>query len=117
MTRVKGGFKTRRRHNKILHLAKGYRGSRSNLARIANEAVVHAGEYAFKGRKLRKRDFRRLWIVRISEILKSMDWTYSGFIHAMKERNITLNRKVLADLVTNHPEVFKKVVDEARNDK
>lgn len=115
MTRVKGGFKTKHRHNRILKLAKGYRLGNSALPRIANQAVVHAGEYAFKGRKLRKRDFRSLWITRLSEHLKLHDWTYSGFIHALKDRHIALNRKILADLVVHYPEVFKKVVDETRN--
>lgn len=111
MARVKRGTTSRRRHNKVLGLAKGYRGSRSRLVRTAKAAVLHSGQYAFQGRKNRKRDFRTLWITRISEAVKPFDISYSVFINMLHKANIALDRKTLADLVVTDPEAFKHVVE------
>ena len=112
--RVKRGLVSRRKHNKLLSLAKGYRGTQSRLIRTAKQAVLHAGQYAFQGRKNRKRDFRALWITRISEAVKKHDISYSVFINKMKKANITLDRKILSDLVTNDPETFNIVVAQVK---
>lgn len=111
MVRVKRGTVSRRKHKKVLKLAKGYRMTRSRLIKRAKEAVLQAGEHAFAGRKNKKRDFRRLWIVRISEAVKKLGWSYNQFIYALKEKNVELDRKILADLVVNDPETFKKIVE------
>lgn len=115
MARVKRGIVSRRKHNKLLGLAKGYRGSRSKLIRVAHQAVLQAGQYAFAGRKSRKRDFRTLWVTRISEAVKPLDISYSVFINKLHKANITLDRKTLAELVVNDPETFKHVVEMAKN--
>jgi len=103
----------RQRHNKILHLAKGYRMTKHRLYKVAHEAVVHAGQYAFTGRKLKKRDLRALWIVRINGALAGMGLKYSVFISALKKSGITLDRKILSELVTNKPHVFAEIVKSA----
>jgi large subunit ribosomal protein L20 len=103
----------RQRHNKILKLAKGYRMTRHRLYKVAHEAVVHAGQYAFAGRKLKKRDLRRTWIIRINAALDGMGISYSQFIPALKKSNILIDRKVLSDLATRQPEAFKAVVTAA----
>lgn len=110
MSRVKRGVVSRRKHNKIFDLAKGYRGTRSRLIKTATEAVLHADQYAYHGRKRKKRDFRRLWIVRIGEAVKEEGYSYSKFIKAMKDKNIMLDRKILANLVLNNKDAFKSVV-------
>ena len=114
MTRVKTGTTTHNRHKKVFKLAKGFRMSRRRLYRTAQEAVLHAGEYAFMGRKLKKRDFRRLWIVRMNAALKALGTKYSIFIRQLKEKNIELDRKMLALLATEQPEIFKKIVEDAQ---
>ncbi len=116
MPRVKGGPKGRSKHKKILEAAKGYRGTRSKLFRPAHEAYLHAGEYAFAGRKLRKRDFRTLWIQKISAALKPFDISYSRFIKNLKDANIELDRKVLADIALNDPVTFEKIVGEVKTE-
>ena len=88
--------------------------TKSRLIQIAKEADLHAGQYAFAGRKRRKRDIRRLWILRISEAVKQRDWSYSRFIKALQEKKIELNRKMLAVLASEYPNVFDKVVEKAR---
>lgn len=108
--RVKRGKVSRRRHNKLLESVKGYRGSRSRLVRTAKAALLHSYQYAFHGRKLRKRDFRTLWITRISEGIKDYDMSYSVFINKLKKANITLDRKILSDLIVNDPQTFKEIV-------
>lgn len=108
--RVKRGLVSRRKHNKIFDLAKGYRGTRSRLIRTATQSVLQAGNYAFHGRKLKKRDFRALWITRISEAVKNQGMSYSKFMSAMKKAQVTLDRKILSDLVLNDPETFREVV-------
>ncbi len=113
MARVKSGQTTHHRHKKIFKLAKGYRMSRHRLYRTAQEAVLHAGEYAFAGRKLKKRDFRTLWIVRMNAALKQLGVRYSTFIHQLKGKNIELDRKMLALMANEHPDIFKKIVEEA----
>ena len=114
MARVKTGFKRRRRHKKIIKQAKGYRMTRGRLYKVSHEAVLHAGQYAFAGRKLRKRQFRRLWIQRINAALTSLGLSYSRFINLLKKAQITLNRKILADLAVNDPDTFKNIVDQAK---
>ena len=113
MSRVKRGVVTRRKHNKIFELAKGYRGSRSRLIRTATAAVLHSDAYAYHGRKRKKRDFRRLWIVRISEAVKAEGYTYSRFIKAMKDKKIELDRKILASLIVDNRETFSFIVKKA----
>jgi large subunit ribosomal protein L20 len=112
MTRVKGGTRTKERHNKVLGLAKGYRMTRSTLYKSAHEAVLHAGEYAFAGRKLRKRDFRTLWITRMNAALKELGTNYSTFIKKLKDKDVALDRKILAYFAAEKPGIFKKIVDE-----
>ena len=114
MARVKRGVVSRRKHNKLLAAAKGYRGTKSRLIKTAHEAVLHAGAYAYHGRKLRKRDFRSLWITRIGEAVKAEGISYSVFINKLTKTNILLDRKILSDLVLNHPDAFKKVVSTAK---
>ena len=113
--RVKRGLQTKRKHNKIFKLAKGYRGTRSRLIRTAKTAVLQAGQYSFQGRKNKKRDFRTLWITRISEAVKKHDLSYSVFMNKLKSANITLDRKMLSDLVVNDPEAFSQVVAQVKN--
>ena len=98
MTRVKRGVTTHKRHKKVLQQAKGYRMTRRRLYKVAKESVLHAGEYAFAGRKHRKRQFRRLWIQRINAALKPLDIKYSEFIHLLKTKNVIVDRKVIANL-------------------
>lgn len=112
MARVKGGVKTNRRHKKVLNLAKGYRMSRSTQYKSAKEAVLHAGEYAFAGRKLRKRDFRRLWITRMNAMLRELGTKYSIFMHQLKEKNVEIDRKMLSLLAVEQPDIFKKIVED-----
>ncbi len=113
MSRVKRGVVTHRKHNKIFDLAKGYRGTRSRLIKTATEAVLHADQYAYHGRKRKKRDFRRLWIVRIGEAVKEEGYSYSRFINALKLKNIEIDRKILSGLVSENREAFRMVVKEA----
>jgi large subunit ribosomal protein L20 len=110
MPRVKGGFRTRRTHKKILKLAKGYRGSRNRLFKRANEAVVRAGEHAFEGRKQRKRNLRTLWISRLSSVLSTHGINYSRFIFGLNKAEITLDRKSLSEMAINDPKAFEEVV-------
>ncbi|MFA9288606.1 MAG: 50S ribosomal protein L20 [Weeksellaceae bacterium] len=106
MTRVKGGVTTNRKHKKILNLAKGYWQSRGKQIKKAKEAVLHAGEYAFAGRKHRKRDMRSLWIVRLNAAVRQNDLTYSTFINLLKKKNIGLDRKVMARMALDVPQAF-----------
>lgn len=110
MARIKPGKETRKKHKKVLKLAKGYRQQRSKIFRRAQEAILHAGQYAYIGRKNRKRDFRRLWILRISEAVKKEGLRYSDFIAGLKKANILLDRKILADLVLNDPQTFSLII-------
>ena len=114
MPRVRRGYKARRRHNRILKLAKGYRGAHGRLYRSAVEAVERALCYAYRDRKQRKRAFRRLWIVRINAAVRSHGMSYSRFIHGLGKAGIELDRRVLAELAVNEPAAFGKVVEVAR---
>lgn len=114
MARIKRGTVSRRKHKKLLGQTKGFRGTRGKLIRVAQESALHAGAYAYHGRKLRKRDFRALWITRIGEAVKKEGLSYSVFINALKKAKIELDRKILADLVVNDPNAFKKVVDSVK---
>lgn len=112
MARVKRGVTSHAKHKKLHELTKGYRGGRSKLVREAKSSLLHAGEYAFAGRKLRKRDFRRLWIVQLGNAVRAEGLSYSKFIAGLKVKNISLDRKILAELAVNHPEDFKQIVAE-----
>lgn len=112
--RVKRGVVSRRKHNKLLELAAGYRGSRSKLVRTAKQAVLQAGQYAFAGRKNKKRDFRQLWITRISESSKQQGISYSVFMNKLKKAQVSLDRKMLAELVVSDPETFTYLVAMAK---
>lgn len=113
--RVKTGPTRRRKHKEIFERAKGYRMTRHRLLKPASEAVLHAGEYAFAGRKLRKRDFRRLWITRINAGLSESGISYSRFIAGLKKANISLDRKILADLAVSDPQTFKAIVEKIKS--
>ena len=102
-----------RRHRKILAKAKGYRQARSSRIQVAKEAVLHAGAYAYAGRKLKKRDLRTLWISRINASVKTVGISYSKFIAGLKKEKIEIDRKILSDIAVTDPEVFKKIVKEA----
>lgn len=112
MSRVKRGTVSKRKHNKVLSLTKGFRLGRSSNIKQAKEALLHAGRYAFAGRKQRKRDMRKLWIVQLGNAVRAEGNSYSKFINQMKLKGITLDRKILADLAVNRPEEFKKVYSE-----
>jgi len=115
MARVSRGFKARRRRKKVLKLAKGYRGARSKLFRSATEAVDRALAYAYTGRKLRKRDFRKLWIVRINAASRINGLSYSRFIGGLKKGTVNIDRKILADLAVSDPEGFSAIAGIARD--
>ncbi len=115
MARVKAGTQTRRRHKKVLKLAKGYWMTRHKQFKKAKEAVLHAGEYAFAGRKAKKRDFRQLWITRLNAAVREMGLTYSKFIQALSAKKISLDRKVLSQIANDYPEAFKKIVDSVKS--
>lgn len=114
MARVKRGVVSRRKHNKLFKSNKGYTGTNNRLTKDAHEAALHAGEYAYHGRKLRKRNNRSLWIVRISEASKKEGISYSVLMNKLKKANVELDRKILNDLVQNDPETFKKVVSSVK---
>jgi len=113
MARVKRGMTSRARHKKLLDLTKGHRGGRSTLVKQAKESSLHAGQYAFAGRRQRRRDMRALWITQIGIALTNEGINYSKFIAAMKVKNIILDRKTLAELAVHHPAHFKEVVTQA----
>ena len=108
--RVKTGARTKQRHNKVLELAKGYWMRRSKLYRKAHEAVLHAGKYAYVGRKQNKRNFRTLWIIRINAAVRELGLSYSQFIAKLAKANVTVDRKILAQIATEHPKVFEQIV-------
>ena len=114
MARIKGAMMTRKRRKKTLKLAKGYFGAKSRLFRTAKEAVMKSGQYAYIGRKQRKRDFRRLWITRISAAAKVNGMNYSTFMNGLKKANITLNRKMLAELAVSDAAAFAGLVEKAK---
>lgn len=112
MARVKRGVTSHSRHKKLLKLTKGHIGGRSKLVKQAKESALHAGQYAFAGRRLRKRDMRRLWITQLNAALRTEGHSYSRFISQMKKKNIILDRKILAELAVNYPHEFKQVVSQ-----
>ena len=112
--RVKGGTVTRRRHKKLLKQTKGFFGTRHKLFRRANEAWMKSMAYAYRDRRNKKRDLRRLWIIRINAAARQHGTTYSRLIHSLKEADIVLDRKVLADLAVNEPQAFASVVEAAQ---
>ncbi len=112
--RVKRGVKARRRRNRTLQLAKGFRGRSKNTIRQATQRVEKALCYAYRDRRVKKRDFRELWIVRISAAVRGLGMTYSAFIAGLKKANVELDRKMLADLAVKQPTAFEKVVELAR---
>jgi len=114
MARVSRGVTKHARHKKIIDAAKGYRGRRKNTFRIANQAVEKAGQYAYIGRKLKKRQFRALWIQRINAAARLHGMTYATFMGAMGKAGISIDRKVLADLAMHEPDAFKAIVDQAK---
>ena len=114
MPRVKRGVTARARHKKVLNQAKGFRGRRKNVFRIAKEAVMKAGQYAYRDRRQRKRQFRSLWITRINAAARELGMTYSVFINGLKKAAIDLDRKVLADLAVFDKPAFAKIAEQAK---
>ena len=114
MARIKGGMNARKKHNRVLKMAKGYRGARSKQYRIAKQSVMRALTSSYSGRKERKRQFRQLWIARINAAARINGVSYSVFMHGLKLAGVDLNRKVLADMAVNDAEGFAKLVELAR---
>jgi len=114
MPRVKRGVTARARHKKVLDQAKGYRGRRKNVYRIAKEAVMKAGQYAYRDRRQRKRQFRTLWIARINAAAREQGLTYSAFMNGLKKAAIEIDRKVLADLAVFDKAAFAQIVGQAK---
>ena len=114
MARVKGAMMTRKRRNKTLKLAKGYWGSKSKHFKMAKEAVMKSGAYAYIGRKQKKRDYRKLWIARISAAVAPYEINYSRFMYGLKKAGIEMNRKMLSELAITDPTAFKAIVDTAK---
>lgn len=110
--RVKTGVVTRRRHKAILERAEGTWGTRHTSYRIAKQTIIRAGEYAYRDRKNKKRDFRRLWIVRINAAVRQNGYKYSEFMHQLSLKKININRKMLSELAINNPDEFKKLCDQ-----
>ncbi|MDF1817332.1 MAG: 50S ribosomal protein L20 [Immundisolibacteraceae bacterium] len=114
MPRVKRGVTARARHKKVMKLARGYRGARSRVYRVAVQAVTKAGQYAYRDRKQRKRQFRSLWIVRINAAARDNGLSYSRLINGMSKAGISIDRKILAELAVNDPQAFASVADQAK---
>jgi large subunit ribosomal protein L20 len=114
MARVKGGAASHARHRKVIKAAKGYYGRRKNTFRVANQAVEKAGQYAYRDRRAKKRNFRALWIQRINAGARLHDMTYSAFMNGLNKAGIELDRKVLADLAVREPESFAALVSQAK---
>lgn len=115
MARVKGGTVTRRRRKRVLKLAKGYYGSKHKLFKTAKQQVMKSGNYAYRDRKQRKRDFRKLWIARINAAARLYDLSYSQFMHGLKLAGIEINRKMLSDLAVNDEKAFAELVNKAKS--
>ncbi len=115
MARVKGAMMTRKRRNKVLKLAKGYWGSKSKHFKMAKEAVMKSGNYAYRDRRAKKRDFRKLWIARISAAVKPYDLNYSRFMYGLKKAGVEMNRKMLSELAIQDAAAFAALVDTAKN--
>ena len=114
MPRTKGGVVSRRRRNKVLKLAKGYFGSKHALYKTAHEQVMHSLRYAYRDRRVNKRNFRKLWIIRVNAAARANGINYSLLMHGLSLANVTVNRKMLADLAVNEPEAFSIIVDTAK---
>lgn len=114
MARIKGAMMTRKRRKKTVKLAKGYFGAKSKLFKMAKQAVMKSGQYAYIGRKQRKRDFRRLWITRISAAAKLNGMNYSTFMNGLKKANVTLNRKMLAEIAVSDAAAFTALAEKAK---
>ncbi|HEX8012941.1 MAG TPA: 50S ribosomal protein L20 [Casimicrobiaceae bacterium] len=114
MPRVKRGVTAKARHKKILAQAKGYRGRRSNVYRVAKEAVMKAGQYQYRDRRARKREFRALWIARINAAVRELGMTYSAFMSGLKKASIEIDRKVLADLAVHDRTAFNRIAEQAK---
>lgn len=115
MARIKRGVSTHRRHKKIMKQARGYYGARSRTFRVANQAVMRSGRYAYEHRRLRKRDYRKLWIARINAAARLNDMTYNKLIHGLKTAGVEINRKMLADLAVNDEKAFADLCEVAKN--
>ena len=115
MARIKGAMMTRKRRKKTLKLAKGYYGAKSKHFKMAKQAVMKSGNYAYIGRKQKKRDFRKLWITRISAACKANGTNYSTFMNSLKKAEITLNRKMLAEIAVSDPKAFSSLVEQVKN--
>ncbi len=115
MARIKGGLNAKKKHNRVLKLAKGYRGARSKQYRVAKQSVMRALTSAFAGRKQRKRDFRKLWIARINAAARLNDITYSRLMHGLKLAGADINRKMLAEIAVNDAEGFKEIAELAKS--
>ena len=114
MARIKGAMMTRKRRNKVLKMAKGYYGSKSKLFKTAKQAVMKSGNYAYVGRKQKKRNFRRLWITRISAGCKANGMNYSTFMNGLKKAGVTLNRKMLSEIAIADPAAFTALTEQAK---
>ena len=114
MARVKGAMMTRKRRNKKLGLAKGYWGSKSRHFKMANQALMKSGRYAYVGRKLKKRDFRQLWITRINAGAKLNGMNYSTFMHGLKKAGVDMNRKILSEMAIHEPAAFTALCEKAK---
>ena len=114
MSRVKRGVTARARHKKVLDQAKGFRGRRNSVYRIAKEAVMKAGQYAYRDRRVKKREFRALWIARINAAARELGMTYSAFMNGLKKASIDIDRKVLADLAVYDKAAFGKIAEQAK---
>ena len=114
MARIKGGLNAKKKHNRVLKLAKGYRGARSSQYRVAKQSVMRAQNSAFAGRKLRKRDMRSLWIARINAAARINGLSYSKFMFGLKQAGVVMNRKVLSDMAINDAEGFAKLAELAK---
>ena len=114
MARIKGGMNARKKHNKVLKLAKGYRGARSKQYRVAKQSVMRALTYSYAGRKQIKRQFRQLWIARINAAARMNGLSYSKFMHGLKLAEVDINRKMLSEMAISNPEAFTALVDVAK---
>lgn len=114
MARTKTGTTRKAKHNKVLKAAKGFKQSRSSRYKVAKEAVLHAGQYAYVGRKLRKRDLRALWITRLNAAVREHGLTYSKFIKALKDKSVLLDRKILSDIAATDPKTFGEIVAQVK---
>ena len=115
MVRVKRGQAARKRRKKLIKQAKGFRWGRKSKYRAAKEALLHAGKYAYRDRKRKKREFRKLWQIQINAACRQLGISYSRFIHALKENKIEIDRKILSELAKNYPKIFEKIVKKVKS--